>query len=95
MYAKIYLNVKSFGKVIAKTKWCNFGGQCIDYAKATGDGQSSTFCTFVFYNMKYIPFHSIPSFYFRQRGPYRRTSITQEDRESVQSTENTQKHLHN
>jgi len=25
-------------------------------------------------------FHSIPSFYFRQRGPYRRTNITQEDR---------------
>jgi len=30
MCAKIYLNGKSFGKVIAKTKWCKFcGTQCM------------------------------------------------------------------
>jgi len=43
------------------------------------------------------PFHPIPSYYFRQRGPSHtdETNMIQEGRESVQlqSTENTQTHL--
>jgi len=29
MCAKIYLNIKSFGKVIGKTKWCKFLGHTV------------------------------------------------------------------